>query len=106
MLQDLVLQLMQNSSGSDNVAHIAHLSGTAFGFCVCMSMLAVQLLPRDQFDVLALLQRWNKRRQYQVLVRNGYDPFAYVPPQRAVVNPNADRIHDFKAGIGEALDRA
>ena len=26
------------------------------------------LLPRDQFDVLALMQRWNKRRQYRDLV--------------------------------------
>ena len=94
---------MNSSSGADNVAHVAHLSGTAFGFFVCMVMLAIHLLPRDQFDVLALMHRWNKRRQYQELVRNGYDPFAYTPPQRVVVNPNIDRIHDLKAEISEAI---
>jgi membrane associated rhomboid family serine protease len=92
-----------HSSAGDNVAHIAHIGGTIFGLSVCMFMLAVHLLPRDQFDVLALLQRWNKRRQYQDLVRKGYDPFAYTPPKRIAPDPNLDRIHDIRADISELI---
>jgi membrane associated rhomboid family serine protease len=85
------------------VAHSAHVGGTLFGFAICMLLLWVHLLPRDQFDILALLGRWNKRRQYQELVRRGYNPFGYSPPPpRGVVNPNLDRIQDLRASIAEA----
>jgi membrane associated rhomboid family serine protease len=104
LLQDVVLQFFHlGSTGGDNVAHIAHIAGTLFGLSVCMSLLAVHLLPRDQFDVLALMQRWNKRRQYQDLVRKGYDPFAYTPPKRVMPDPNIDRIHDLRADISELI---
>jgi membrane associated rhomboid family serine protease len=104
VLQDAAMQFFHTASGSsDNVAHVAHLGGTLFGLTVCMLMLSVHLLPRDQFDVLALLQRWNKRRQYQDLVRKGYDPFAYTPPRRTAPDPNVDRIHDLRADISELL---
>jgi membrane associated rhomboid family serine protease len=88
---------------ADNVAHMAHIGGTLFGMGISMSLLTVHLLPRDQFDVLALLQRWNKRRQYQELVRQGYDPFAYTPPKRAAPDPIQDRIQDIRAEIAELL---
>jgi membrane associated rhomboid family serine protease len=104
VLQDVAMQIFHSSMGAgDNVAHIAHIGGTLFGLTVCMFMLSVHLLPRDQFDVLALLQRWNKRRQYQELVRQGYDPFAYVPPKRVEPDPNLDHIQDLKADIGELI---
>ena len=44
-----------------NVAHSAHLGGYSFGFCVAMSMLAGRLLPRNQFDLLAVWNRWHRR---------------------------------------------
>jgi membrane associated rhomboid family serine protease len=95
--------ILFHTNGGDNVAHMAHIGGTVFGLAVCMLMLSVHLLPRDQFDVLALLQRWNKRRQYQDLVRKGYDPFAYAAPKRTAPDPNADRIHDLRGDISELL---
>jgi membrane associated rhomboid family serine protease len=97
--------ILFRTSAGDNVAHIAHIGGTIFGLAVCIFMLSVHLLPRDQFDVLALLQRWNKRRQYKDLVRKGYDPFAYAPPKRVVADPNLDRIHDLRADISELIAR-
>ena len=75
------MQIFHSSMGAgDNVAHIAHIGGTLFGLTVCMFMLSVHLLPRDQFDVLALLQRWNKRRQYQDLVRRDMTHLPMFPP--------------------------
>src|SRR5436189_272203 len=72
-----------NFAGGDSVAHMAHIAGTVFGFAVCLGLLAVRLLPRDQFDVVALIQRWNKRRQYRDMVARGFDPFGYAPRQDA-----------------------
>jgi len=49
--------------GSENVAHSAHLAGYLFGFVGALSLLLIRALPRDQFDILALWSRWNRRRQ-------------------------------------------
>jgi membrane associated rhomboid family serine protease len=73
--QDLFL----NFAHDTGVAHMAHVGGTMFGFGVCFVLLVLHLLPRDQFDVLALVQRWNKRRQYKDMVSKGYNPFGYTP---------------------------
>lgn len=44
-----------------NVAHSAHLGGYAFGFAVALGLLAVRALPRNQFDMIALWDRWRRR---------------------------------------------
>jgi membrane associated rhomboid family serine protease len=104
-LKDVVM----NFAGESNVAHTAHIGGTVFGVAVCMSLLAVKLLPRDQYDVLALLGRWHKRRQYQSMVRQGYDPFGHSParidPSRpeAPPDPMQVRIQDLRAEISESI---
>src|SRR5207248_2233845 len=61
----------------------------------------------------ALVQRWNRRRQYKMLVRQGYNPFAFAPrvpivPQAAArteedLDPNLQRIRDLRAEINEAI---
>ena len=42
-----------NFAGDTGVAHMAHIGGTIFGFVVSLSLLMLQLLPRDQFDLVA-----------------------------------------------------
>lgn len=59
------------------IAYSAHVFGTVFGFLLCFALLGAQLLPRDQFDVLALVRQWNRRRAYRDLVSQGYNPFDY-----------------------------
>ncbi len=88
----------------DDVAHMAHIGGTLFGTAVCLGLLVSRLLPRDQFDVWALIQRWNKRRQYRDLVAKGYNPFDYAPAngpagaagrrRPAVVDPRVAELRD------------
>jgi len=46
------------------VAHGAHLVGYFVGFVGAMTMLLTRVLPRDQFDLLALWKRWHRRRAY------------------------------------------
>ena len=66
-----------NFSSLDSVAHTAHIGGTVFGAAMCAMLLAFHLLPRDPFDVIAMAQRWNRRRQYRDMVAQGYNPFEY-----------------------------
>jgi membrane associated rhomboid family serine protease len=107
-----VLEVVGNVAGTQWVAHWAHISGLIFGFGVGLGLLWVKLLPRDPFDFLALLQRWNRRRQYKVLVRQGYNPFAYIAPTpMARVSPREQeeedaalqRIRELRAEIHEAI---
>ncbi len=98
-VQDLMF-----SSGQDGIAHAAHIAGTVFGFAICVTLLAVNLLPRDQFDIVALMQRWNRRRQYRDIVAQGYDPFGYKrdslpgPP-----DPVQEKIQALRGKISEAI---
>lgn len=114
-IKELLLPFTAGRAAVD-VAHLAHIAGAIFGTGVCLSMLAVQLLPRDQFDVLALMQRWNKRRQYRELVSKGYDPFGYLPKIRPdptteppdpsePSDPSLQRMQDLRAEISETLAR-
>jgi membrane associated rhomboid family serine protease len=98
------------AAAESEIAHMAHISGTVFGIVVCMVMLAANLLPRDQFDVMSMLRQWNRRRQYQNLVRDGYDPFTYVSPieeparaRATPPDPMLGRIQDLRAEISEAV---
>jgi membrane associated rhomboid family serine protease len=91
--------------GSDSgVAHLAHLSGATFGILVSFVLLSVGLLPRDQFDLFSLVQRWNRRRQYRDMVSSGYDPFGISPPLvKSKPDPKFEKIQDVRAQISEAI---
>ena len=48
----------------DQVAYSAHLAGYVFGLIIPLLMLRLRVIPRDQFDMLALLKRWHQRREF------------------------------------------
>ncbi|MGA3065791.1 MAG: rhomboid family intramembrane serine protease [Tepidisphaeraceae bacterium] len=93
--------------GSEAIAHAAHITGTLFGASLCLILLAVGLLPRDQYDALGLISRWNRRRQYRSLVNQGYNPFGYTPPpadaRQPEIDPRSTRLLDLRAEISEAI---
>jgi membrane associated rhomboid family serine protease len=110
----VALDLAMTLAGSAGVAHTAHIWGAILGFGVTAALLAVRLLPRDPFDFLALVQRWNRRRQYQSLVASGYDPFgAKLPPaashrskteaERDTWDPAVEKIKELRAQVHEAI---
>ena len=98
-----------------NIAFNAHVFGTMYGALTSMALLGAQLLPRDQFDVLALVRQWNRRRQYRDLVNKGFDPFGYGggrAPARGAVGAAAvpldaatARVAELRAGISDAVAR-
>jgi membrane associated rhomboid family serine protease len=110
-----VYDIFLNFSARDNVGHTAHIGGTLFGALLCIVLLTTRLLPRDPFDVVALIQRWNRRRQYRDMVAGGYNPFEYTQPVRAgyfnaatpapapKVDPAANRILELRSTISQAL---
>jgi membrane associated rhomboid family serine protease len=120
--EDLVL----NFARQDDVAHMAHIGGTLFGCGVCLVLLSLQLLPRDQFDVVALVKQWNRRRVYRDAVSSGWNPYLSPgPPPPAAgpgsqdrygrygmhwgaappppPDPRAERILELRSAISEAL---
>ncbi len=58
------------------VAYFAHIAGNAFGFALGMSMLWTRLVPRDPYDLLTMINQWNRRRQFRSITDRGYDPWA------------------------------
>jgi membrane associated rhomboid family serine protease len=111
-------------SGTSEVAHSAHIGGTLFGFFVCTILLAFSLLPRDQFDIVALIKQWNRRRQYRDAVNAGWNPYAGIAPQargpfrpppvaggwvatppvpEAPLDPRQQQILDLRARITQAI---
>jgi membrane associated rhomboid family serine protease len=98
-VQDLIL-----NASKDQVAHMAHLAGTFFGFVVCYVLLTVNLLPRDVFDIVALVERWNRRRQYRDMVAKGYDPWGYQRPEKqAPPSEHSLKIQELRAQISSAI---
>lgn len=101
---------------SQQVAHDAHLAGYFFGFVGAMFMLLLRGLPRDQFDILAVLKRWHQRRgfaaamaepgaaaraQYGTVAR----PVEFDPRERAREEALLDEIAALRGRIGDAFAR-
>ncbi len=61
ILWDNIIAPGINTGPSSNVAYSAHLGGYAFGFAAAMVLLATRAVPRNQFDMLALWDRWRRR---------------------------------------------
>lgn len=107
-----VKDLVGLGPGFSGVAYSAHVAGTLYGIFSCSALLGAQLLPRDQFDVLAMVRQWNRRRQYRDLVNKGFDPFGYGSPRSpgragpaAPVDATTARVAELRSAISEAVAR-
>jgi tetratricopeptide (TPR) repeat protein len=83
-----------------NVAYSAHLAGYAFGFAVAMGMLAVRALPRNNFDMLGLLDRRLRRSgiDADVLARPAVRPTPALP-----VEPRIDEHERLREDIVDRI---
>jgi len=64
------------AASSQHVAYDAHLAGYAFGILAFLGILATGLIGNSDYDLWALVRRWNRRRRYRDAVSGGYDPFS------------------------------
>lgn len=116
ILWDNVLAPTWVYGGESNVAYGAHLAGYSFGLVSICLMLGLRLLPRDQFDVIALLRRWFQRQtmrsimadpnaraqaQYGRVAR----PVSFDDMQVHMVDAPPDPVSELKTQISQALSR-
>jgi len=57
------------------IAYGAHIAGYAFGIAAMVGLLATHILSGSNYDMWAMIKRWNRRRLYRDTVSSGYDPF-------------------------------
>jgi len=99
-----------------NVATGAHLAGYLFGFVASVAMLLIRALPRDQFDLLALLKRWKRRQAYRQMMADPQAraqaqfgrvarPMVASPQQQAREETRLDRVSELRTQVGESLER-
>ncbi len=67
-----------------HVAYDAHLAGYAYGILLTLGLLASRIIATSNFDLWAMLKRWNRRRRYRDVVADGYDPFTGRGTRRTV----------------------
>lgn len=91
----IALNVYEHVAGAGQVAHLAHLTGYAYGFGIGMGLLWSGLLEREPFDMLALWAQRRRRAQFARMTRGGFEPWAGGAPQ-------SDRA---KGEVDQALDR-
>ena len=98
--------------GAGGVAYLAHLSGYAYGFAVGMGLLKVRLLPREPFDLLALLKQRSRRYHFRSMARTGYKPWessrADTPPkpgQAAQLSADQEQLMRLREQVADALNQ-
>ena len=63
--------LRQLSPGDSNVAYMAHLAGYVYGFGVGFSLLALNILKREEFDVFFLFKQAKRRAAFRAASKSG-----------------------------------
>lgn len=103
--QDVLFQV----TGIGGVAYMAHLMGYAVGFGACMLMLISRLLPREPYDMLALLEHRRRRAQFRKMAKGGYYAWDVAKPsdpvkgEAAPLSPQQQALMEKRAAITRAL---
>lgn len=58
-----------------SIAHGAHLAGYIFGITSMVGLVATHIISGSNYDLWAMIKRWNRRRVYRDVVSSGYDPY-------------------------------
>ena len=106
--QNMVFQL----SGVQGVAHMAHLAGYAYGIAIGMGLLWTRLLPREPYDLLALLEQRRRRAQFRKITRSGYQPWNHSrpepPPKHQQQQPDSavsQQLAQLRSDVNRALEQ-
>ena len=83
------------------VAYVAHSSGYLFGLIVAAALLVCRLLPRDGYDLLALIRQDFRRRRYRRMAGDGPDPFG---PNRLRRTDEPDQARAKTLSVTERTD--
>lgn len=107
-VRDLIFGIDSSFLGGESrVANWGHIGGGVYGFTVSMLLLQTRLVPRDQFDILTMIQRRRQRRAARAeLERLGqsHGSAMDIVPQRDQDRALA-RVQDLRATINHAFDQ-
>ncbi|MBN2844178.1 MAG: rhomboid family intramembrane serine protease [Sedimentisphaerales bacterium] len=79
------------------VAYDAHIAGYLFGICIPLILLHFGFLPRSQFDLWAMLNRWKRRQEFRSIVNEGYDPYQARLEKNSALDPAQDKaVHEMR----------
>ena len=67
--------MIESRLAPSNIAFGAHLAGYAFGIAAMVVLLATHIISGSNYDLWAMIRRWNRRRRYRDVVSSGYDPY-------------------------------
>ena len=79
-----------------------------------MGLLLLRLLPREPYDMLALIEQKRRRAQFQRLARQGFEPWEHSPARGAgdttrggesAPSPQDEALMQRRAQISEAVSR-
>ena len=97
---------------TSNVAYDAHLAGYTFGIVSSLLLLTTGLLSSSQFDLLAMLKQWNRRRIYRDAISTGYDPFTGTGGKKSITardvtkpGPDEPQIRQLREDIANSVYR-
>lgn len=74
------------------VGTIAHLGGLLFGLAVCVGLLALRVLPRNDFDLFFLIKQWKRRRELRLVTMSSGVGVADGPVAARVRSGSADEM--------------
>lgn len=114
ILWDNILAPHLANSDFEGIATSAHLFGYVYGIVVILAMQLVGAISRDQFDLLAVIKRWNQRRVYASMMRDPEAraqsqygtvarPISMSPQKRRELQAQMDRVAQLRGEIREAL---
>jgi membrane associated rhomboid family serine protease len=67
-----------------SIAHGAHLAGYTFGIAAMVILVATHIISGSNYDLWAMIKRWNRRRVYRDVVSGGYDPYTGQQKTRGI----------------------
>ncbi len=79
----IVWDIARSAGGGSGVAWAAHLGGYAFGAGVSLALLGLRVLGREPYDLLAVLERSKRKRDFRAVVASGASPWEGRPTRRA-----------------------
>lgn len=88
--QNILFHLM----GTGNVAYLAHLGGYAYGFIIGMALLLLRLMPREPYDMLALIEQRRRRAAFRRMTQRGYHPWEHAGPGNGPPTGEAPPVSD------------
>lgn len=111
----VVLDVIFQFSGYGNTAYVAHLAGYLYGFIIGMGLLMLRLLPRESYDMLALIERKRRRHQFKRLNQQGAQPWDHAtsgrdgtppkPGQAVTPSPDDQKLMARRDEVSAALAR-